>query len=398
MTEPTSTPPSSSDNLSPSTPPEARGAVSPWSHRWGAWAAVGVTAVAVGAGAIAWNTLQRVKQAEVELVKRQQDAGGQATEARSLARQAEATSREAAAKVALLEARVAETSLQRTQIEELIAQLARSRDENLLADLEAALRVAMQQSSITGSMDPVAAALRQADERLARYSQPRLERVRRAVLQDLDRIKALGAADLPSLSIRVDEAIRQVDELPLISAVDRKALRADEGREGNHEKGRGAEGSSAAAVAKAPMSASAASAASAASSPAAKPAWHRWLGEGALDLFSQVWREARSLVRVTRIDAPEAALLAPDQAFFLRENLKLRLLNARLALMSRQFDIAQADLREAQVVLERYFDRSSKRVAATSEQLRLVALQSRQISVPRPEATLAALAAAAAGR
>jgi uroporphyrin-III C-methyltransferase len=395
VTEPTSTPPSSSDNLSPSTPPEARGAVSPWSHRWGAWAAVGVTAVAVGAGAIAWNTLQRVKQAEVELVKRQQDAGGQATEARSLARQAEATSREAAAKVALLEARVAETSLQRTQIEELIAQLARSRDENLLADLEAALRVAMQQSSITGSMDPVAAALRQADERLARYSQPRLERVRRAVLQDLDRIKALGAADLPSLSIRVDEAIRQVDELPLISAVDRKALRAEEGREGNHEKGRGADGSSAAAVAKAPMSASAASAAS---SPAAKPAWHRWLGEGALDLFSQVWREARSLVRVTRIDAPEAALLAPDQAFFLRENLKLRLLNARLALMSRQFDIAQADLREAQVVLERYFDRNSKRVAATSEQLRLVALQSRQISVPRPEATLAALAAAAAGR
>ena len=189
---------------------------------------MGVTVAAVGAAVVAWNTLQRVKQAEVELVKRQQDATGQSTEARSLAKQAEATSREAAAKVALLEARVAETSLQRTQIEELIAQLARSRDENLLADLEAAIRVAIQQSSITGSMEPVAAALRQADDRLARYSQPRLERVRRAVLQDIDRIKALGAADLPSLSIRVDEAIRQVDELPLVSAVDRKALRAEE--------------------------------------------------------------------------------------------------------------------------------------------------------------------------
>ena len=91
-------------------------------------------------------------------------------------------------------------------------------------------------------------------------------------------------------------------------------------------------------------------------------------------------------------------LLAPDQAFFLRENLKLRLLNARLALMSRQFDIAQADLREAQTVLDRYFDRNSKRVVATSEQLRTVALQARQIGVPRPEATLAALAAAVAGR
>lgn len=362
-------------------PPPPGATTPPWSHRWGAAAAVAVTVLAVAAAAMAWNTLQRVKQAELELVKRQQDAGGQAQEARSLARQAETTSRDAAAKVALLEARVAETSLQRTQIEELIAQLARSRDENLLADLEAAIRVAIQQSSITGSMDPVAAALRQADERLARYSQPRLERVRRAVLQDIDRIKALGAADLPSLSIRVDEAIRQVDELPLVSAVDRKARRADDNR--------GADS---------PAVTSAASPASAASAPGAKPAWHRWLSEGALDLLSHVWREARSLVRVTRIDEPEAALLAPDQAFFLRENLKLRLLNARLALMSRQFDIAQADLREAQAVLERYFDRNSKRVTATSEQLRLVALQARQISVPRPEATLAALAAAVAGR
>ena len=346
---------------------------------------MGVTVAAVGAAVVAWNTLQRVKQAEVELVKRQQDATGQSTEARSLAKQAEATSREAAAKVALLEARVAETSLQRTQIEELIAQLARSRDENLLADLEAAIRVAIQQSSITGSMEPVAAALRQADDRLARYSQPRLERVRRAVLQDIDRIKALGAADLPSLSIRVDEAIRQVDELPLVSAVDRKALRAEESP-------------SAPAHPSAMAASAAAPGAPGASAPASKSAWHRWFSQGVLDVLSQVWREARSLVRVTRIDAPEAALLAPDQAFFLRENLKLRLLNARLALMSRQFDIAQADLREAQTVLDRYFDRNSKRVVATSEQLRTVALQARQIGVPRPEATLAALAAAVAGR
>ena len=349
---------------------------------------MGVTVAAVGAAVVAWNTLQRVKQAEVELVKRQQDASGQSTEARSLAKQAEATSREAAAKVALLEARVAETSLQRTQIEELIAQLARSRDENLLADLEAAIRVAIQQSSITGSMEPVAAALRQADDRLARYSQPRLERVRRAVLQDIDRIKALGAADLPSLSIRVDEAIRQVDELPLVSAVDRKALRAEESPSAQ------AHPSAMAASAAAPG----APGASDASAPASKSAWHRWFSQGVLDVLSQVWGEARSLVRVTRIDAPEAALLAPDQAFFLRENLKLRLLNARLALMSRQFDIAQADLREAQTVLDRYFDRNSKRVVATSEQLRTVALQARQIGVPRPEATLAALAAAVAGR
>jgi uroporphyrin-III C-methyltransferase len=108
-------------------------------------------------------------------------------------------------------------------------------------------------------------------------------------------------------------------------------------------------------------------------------------------------QEARGLVRVTRIDAPEAALAAPEQQFFLRENLKLRLLNARLALLSRQFDVAQADLREIQALAERYFDRNSKRVSTSIEVLRTVAAQAKSTVPPNPEQTLAALAAAAAG-
>ena len=54
-------------------------------------------------------------------------------------------------------------------------------------------------------------------------------------------------------------------------------------------------------------------------------------------------------------------LIAPDNAFYLRENLKLRLLNARLAILSRQFDTAQVDLQVAQAALDRYFDHSAKR-------------------------------------
>jgi uroporphyrin-3 C-methyltransferase len=111
-----------------------------------------------------------------------------------------------------------------------------------------------------------------------------------------------------------------------------------------------------------------------------------------------VWEETRSLVRVTRVDVPEAALLSPEQAFFLRENLKLRLLNARLALLSRQFDTAQSDLRDAQASIERYFDKSARRVQATAEMLRQVAAQARLVAVPRPDETLAAIQAATAGR
>lgn len=337
------------------------------------WILAGLGVLALAALALAWNTQQRLKTTELEIVKRQQDAGTQAAEARVLARQAEASARENAAKVALLEARVAETSLQRSQLEELIQSLSRSRDENVLSDVDAALRLALQQSAITGSAEPLLAALRQTEERLARYQQPRMERVRRAALQDLDRVKAAGTVDLQSLAIRIDEAVRAVDDLPMLAATDRRAVT----REGDARA--------------APASAAAAAGAASAPGP-------QWLDARVRSLLGQFWSEVRSLVRVTRVDDPEAALLAPEQAFFLRENLKLRLLNARLSLLSRQFDAAQADLREAQSALDRYFDKGSRRVDLVREQLRQVAQQSRQVSVPRPEATLAALATAVAGR
>ncbi|MBK6471076.1 MAG: uroporphyrinogen-III C-methyltransferase [Betaproteobacteria bacterium] len=341
----------------------------------GRWIAVGASVLAALAAAalvLAWNTQQRVKSLETELVKRQQDSGSQATEARTLARQAELTSRETAARHALLEARVAETTLQRTQLEELIQSLSRSRDENVLADVEAAIRVALQQAAITGSAEPMVLTLKQADERLARYNQPRLERVRRAVAQDLERTRSAGVTDITQLTIRLDEVIRQVDDLPLLSAPERRAP---------------------------PRVAQAVAAASAASGPAAAASAGDWPWVAPWREFgATVWHEVKNLVRVTRIDTPEAMLVAPEQAFFLRENLKLRLLNARLALLSRQFDTAQSDLRDAQTALDRYFDRSTRRVAAASELVRTVTAQARLVSVPRPDATLAAIATASAGR
>ena len=344
----------------------------PGSGRWIAAGAAVLAALATGATVLAWNTQQRVKSLEAELVKRQADSGSQATEARTLARQAEITAREAAAKLALLEARVAETSLQRSQLEELIQSLARSRDENVLADVDAALRVALQQAAITGSAEPLVVTLKQADERLARFNQPRLERVRRALAQDLERTRNAGVTDITVLTIRLDEVIRQVDELPLVSAPERRG---------------------AARSAEAAAKAAAAPASAASGSGLAGLIGQRWAS-----FASVFWQEVKSLVRVTRIDQPEAMLVAPEQAFFLRENLKLRLLNARLALLSRQFDTAQSDLREAQRALDTYFDREHRRVVAASELVRGVTGQARLVTVPRPDATLAAIATASAGR
>ena len=353
----------------------ALGAAWPLSNNIGLIVMAVFGTISVAAITLALLGQQRTKTLEQELVRRQQDSQGQAIEAHALAKQAQDASRSAESKVLLLEARVAETALQRSQLEELIQQLSRSRDENVLADVDASLRVAVQQTAITGSAEPLVSALRQAEERLARMNQPRVERARRALVRDLDRVRAVAVTDIASLAIKLDEAVRTIDELPLLAQPEQRATALRQG------------------------ASAAAPAAGSASAPLfGADRWWPWLQSRWEAVGSRVWGEVKGLVRVTRIDNPEAMLVAPEQAWFLRENLKLRLLNARLALLSRQFDTVQSDLRDAQAVLDRYFDRGARRVLITSELLRQVSTQARQLNVPRPDESLAALAAAQAGR
>jgi uroporphyrin-3 C-methyltransferase len=343
-------------------------------RRWARWLLALFALGIVISLAVAWGTDRRLRQVERELARRQQDTQSQSTEARMLAKQAQEISRETAAKVALLDARLSEVALQRTQLESLIQSLSRSRDENLAVDIEAGLRVAQQQSVITGSAEPLVAALRQADERLGRQSQPRLESVRRAVARDLDRVKAVGVADISALTIKLDEAVRLVDELPMLAEAQ---PRKDPSRQ---------------------ASARAARPAASAAGATGLASWWASFSDGWSQGVDSAWDEVRSLVRVTRIDHPDAALLAPEQAFFVRENLKLRLLNARLALLSRQFDTTQSDLQAARAMLDRYFDPASRRTGVASDLVKQVMASGRNVGLPRPDETLAALSTIAAGR
>jgi len=328
--------------------------------------------LAIVALVFAWRADQRVRGSERELVKRQQESALLITEAALLARQAQEGARDAAAKVALLEARLNEVAVQRGQLEALVQSVARSRDENLVADSEATLRAGLQQGALTGSAEPVVAALKQIDDRFARANQPRLEPVRRAVARDLDRVKAASVADVATLSIKLDEAVRLIDELPLLSAAEPRRDLA---------RGR------------------AEAAAAPASAPASSSSFGDWLsrefGHAGRVVAEGAWSEIRSLVRLTRIDQPEAMLIAPEQAFFLKENVKLRLLNARLSLLARQFDASRGDLRWAKGAIERYFDRSSRRTQIALDLVGQVEQQSRQSTAARPDDTFAALAAIA---
>ena len=315
----------------------------------------------LASSALLWQKLNHIQE---QLARQSADTGAHATEARTIARQAEELARETAARLTVAETRVNEVALQRSQLEELIQSLSRSRDENLVVDIESGLRLAQQQTQLTGSLEPLVAALKSASQRIERAAQPRLGPVQRAIERDLDRIARASVTDTAGLLGRMDDLVRQVDDLPTLNAVAQSSAM------------RRAAGAPAAAPAP------------------ALPWWQAQLHKG----WELVRDEARGLVRVSRIDQPEAVLLAPDQEFFLRENLKLKLLNARLGVLARQFDSARTDVAAATAALNKYFDPASRRTQNAATMLQQMQTHLKAAELPRLDETFAALTTAAAGR
>lgn len=350
-------------------------------RRGGVWLGALALLLAVLTLMMAGLLWQKVDFTQKELARRTQVSETQSSETRTVAAQAEAQVKELQARLAVAEVRLSEVSLQRSQLEELMLALSRSRDDNLVQDLESSLRLAQQQSQLTGSVQPLLAALQSADERIARAAQPRLNPVQRAIARDVQRIRSTSVADVPSLVQRLDELVQRVDQWPVPNDV----------------------GPRSPAARKASGSGSASTASAIPAEPAAPAAggWDRavqtWSG-----FWSRVWEETtrsgRELVRVSRIDRPEAVLLAPEQAFFLRENLKLRLLNARLGLLARQMDAVQDDLKTIDAALARHFDTTAPDVAAAQAAVTQLRAELVLTEWPRPEESLAALAVAAGGR
>ena len=349
--------PSSSAGLRPSVSPVAM-------------VCIAICALSLLANGLLWQKLSNIQE---QLARQSADAGKQATEARSIAKESQELVRETAARMAVSEARLSEVALQRSQLDELMQSLSRSRDENLVVDMESALRLAQQQAQLAGSIEPLLAALKTAEQRVGRASQPRLVPLQRAITRDIAKVKAATVTDTASLLTRLDELARMADELPLSNAV---AVMSGQAQ-------------AALPVAGAPK---------ALGVTVAKTFPGDLVTEWLLRGWNAVLGEARGLVRVSRIAQPESALLSPEQSFFVRENLKLKLLNARLALLARQLDSSRSDIAAAATLVNRYFDASARRTQTASGLLVQVQSQMRTLELPRLDDTLTALATAASGR
>lgn len=266
-----------------------------------------------------------------------------------IAQETRADLRVATAKLAVLEQKLAESQSQQLALQAMYQDVANVSDDASIAEIEQLLLMASQQLQLAGDVKAALAALQTVELRLQRLNRPRFVPLRRAVNQDIEKLRALPYVDVVGISVRLDSLLSQVDSLPLVAS---RGERLDEKK----------------AVA-APT-------------------------DNIFQRFGrEMWGEIKSLLRIQNMEKNALPLLPPEQAYFMRENLKLRLLTARIALLQRQQSSYATDLQAAEYALERYFDTSARPARRALASLRELSRKRVNIDPPDISASLNAVRA-----
>lgn len=296
---------------------------------------------ALAFAATVWQWLdsrQRTAVLEQTLTQRLSQFDERNREVQMLSKLTEENAAQAAAKVTLLEQRLEESHSQQEALQTLYLELASNRDEWTISEVEQLLIVASQQLQLAGNAKPALLALQTADARLQQLDKPQVIALRKIIGRDIQRLQALPNVDTVGMSLKLEALVDAADKLPLAS--DRH-----------------------------PQS--------------DKPLLPDWDSNPWRRLTQEIWQDIKRMVRVERMDQPELPLLEPEQAYFLRENLKLRLLTARIALLQHDESTYRTDLQLAGNWLKRYFntqDSTGRNALAALEQL-----SSSDISIELPD-------------
>jgi uroporphyrin-III C-methyltransferase len=289
----------------------------------------------------AWQWLdQRNKANKLEqtLTKRLSAFDERNRESQLLARRADESVMQASAKIALLDQKLEESRNQQESLQTLYLELVNNRDEWAIAEVEQLLIIAGQQLQLAGNVKSALLALQTADSRLQRIDKPQVIQLRKVISNDIQRLQALPGVDIVGMSLKLDALLDAADKLPLIGE--------------RHPKQE-------------------------------QPAMPDWDTSPWHRLTQEIWQDIKRLVRIERIDHPEVPLLSPEQSYFLRENLKLRLLAARIALLQHDESTYRNDLRTAEGWIKQHF---AVQESATQNALTILQqLSSSDISIQIPD-------------
>lgn len=339
----------------PQSPPSATTPPPRWQNPW-------LVVVLLALALVGWQwleTRQLIAATQKELAERLLHNDTANAESRLLANQAQEQVAGVLARIGALEARLAESRSQQLMLESLYQDLARNRDAWLLAEIEQVVSLAAQQLQLANNVQGAVLALQTADGRLAGSNRPQFIGLRKVLSRDLERLRALPQLDTAGINQRIENVLLAIDTLPLsVDARPRSRLplaqTVDDMPTGSQS-----------------------------ASPLSLTFWQK--------ISSEFWQEMKGLVRIQRFDRDEPVLLAPGQEFFLRENLKLRLLSARLALLAHDQPTFRNELRQAQSWLERHFNAHDPGLQNARTTLQRLAATDITIPLPTLNESLAAI-------
>ncbi len=289
----------------------------------------------------------QINQMQQELAKRLAEMDGTNKANQTLLTQNQEVVRELGGKLSLLESKYAEAQNQRAALEALYQEMSSSRDQTALADVEQTLMIAGQQLQLSANIKAALIAMQHADNRLQRLDRPALSGLRKSIGQDIDKLRALPSIDIAGINLRIDNLVAAVDTLPLAQDIRKQSEQ--------------------------PLPASLVE----------ESAWKKF--------WREFWQETKQLIRIENTDKRELPLLSPTQTFFLRENLKIRLLSSRLALLSRDELSFKRDLKTAQEWISSYFDIRSKEGSSALLALQKLSASNINIDLPDISASLEAV-------
>lgn len=320
---------------------------------------VAIIALAVLLALQTWSTHTRFNRLREDVARTLQKDNASNAETAQAVRDVQEAAKELQVKVGVLENRQTEAQSQQAALEQMYQDISKNRDEWALSEIEQVLSTASQQLQLAGNVQGALIALQNADRSLSRADKPQFITIRRAIARDIDKLKALPSVDQPGMALRLDNVISQIDSLPLLS--DEKPAEPIAPTRVNPGAAR-SKGKTAAAPADQSLARRVAD------------TWRSWSHD--------MWDDIRQLIRVRTVENPDALMLSPSESYFVRENLKLRLLNARLALLSRNEGTFRDDLTSAQQMLEKYFDTKARSTQAAQALLRQVQANNVTIDVP----------------
>lgn len=260
-----------------------------------------------------------------------------------------------------------------------------SPDLLLVAEVEASVQWVSEVLAATGNISSAVSMLKVLEHRMARLDpQGKTAALKRAIIADRESLQAAMLDSPIVIAAKLDQLVLEIDRLPLVSSAPPVSKPAKSAQPGNQSTASIQGNTNGGALQPQPQPES-----QPGSQSQSQPQPQSQSQPEPQSLWAAFWSDMKSrlfdVVQIRKVDNPDAFFMTPEQAALVAERLRLRLLSARTALLTRQEALFTQDMLVAEKILNQVFDATAPEVIATKASL--LAVKSAGLAFKTPALT-----------